>query len=135
VANNDDKIKETLAVINKKKIDIGVKPRAVWRSNGIIKFGSDNVNINTISKIDVCVEITARLMQENYFLKEAAKVLKVNYDYSTITDYLNDLQVRTAMLTFDVEKKKLDAMEAQLKDLRSGDAKTSDAIADIMASL
>lgn len=136
---NDDKIKNLLTEIDKKKSEIGSKPKAAWKTNGIIKiFDNSNINsynINTVNSVTACVDLVSALLSQKTNYSEACKFLGVKELDSEkifyINDAMDDLKLRNQMILWDVEKKKLDAMEKKLKDLRSVDAKTEDAINDI----
>lgn len=137
---NDDKIKNLLAEINNKKSKMGAKPRAQWKTNGVLKIaGSDGVNINTILSTEKCVELVAKLLSEKNNYTEACKFLGVkessNEKISYINDSLDDLNLRNQVIMWDAEKRKLDLMESKVKDLRSADAKTEDALNDIEKEL
>jgi len=131
---NDKKIKELLAQTDKKRTELGTKPKAVWKTNGVLR----GKNINTINDISVCVSEAATYLLDRDSIKNACEFLGVEQnksDISQLNDALDDLKLRVQMIVWDGEKKKLQAMEAKLKDLRSHDAKTDDALADIEASL
>jgi hypothetical protein len=129
MAANDTKIKELLAQIEAKKAQIGDKPRATWKTNGII--GEEKSNIN-LMKMEACVSMTSKLIQERDYRAAAVSWLGVPAMADTsIQDALEDLKLRASILKYDEEKKKLTALEAKLKDLRSNDAKTEDAIAEL----
>ena len=142
MSKNDEQIKQVLTYIKTKTEALGTKPRGSWKTNGVFKFdgGETHKNINTINDVEVCVDILADLLQEKNCRDEAAKLLDVEStevkwnDYS-FDDWLHDIKLRTSMIKWDIEKKKLNALESKLKDLRSEDAKTADAISDIMAEL
>ena len=136
MSNNDAKIKTLLATIEAKRSNLGTKPKAVWRTNGILKFNDGTLaNINALTHTDKCVEAVAFLLKEQSFRKEAAKLLEVEYTDQSIDDYVQDFKLRVAILKWETEKRKLEALESKLKDLRSEDAKTSDAISEIMSDL
>jgi hypothetical protein len=133
--DNDKKIKELLAAVEKKRKELGTKPRLHLKTNGLI----EGTNINTINTLDKCVVLAAKLMQEQSFTQEACRVLGVpeqNTERVTmLRNCLDDLKLRTEVIQWEAEKKKLQAMERKLKDLRSEDAKTQDALADIASML
>lgn len=130
VTTNDTKIKELLAQIEAKKATIGTKPRAVWKTNGLI--GSERVNINTVNSLATCLELATEVIQKQIARTEAAKILELDEEREiNSTDELDDLKLRVSMIKYDIEKKKLATLEAKLKDLRSNDAKTEDAIAEL----
>lgn len=130
---NDAKIKALLDSIEQKKGQLGTKPRAVWRTNGVI----EEKNINTITSIDVCVGLAASLIGKKDAVEKACEFLGValNDSGNGVDDALVDLKLRVQMLQWDMEKKKLGVLEKQLKDLRSEDLKTEDAIADITKAI
>jgi hypothetical protein len=129
---NDAKIKALLQSIEKKKEQMGTKPKPAWKTNGVI----DERNINTINSIDVCIAMVSQLIGKKETYDKACEFLGINKDSSPdIDDALSDLKVRTQMVQWDIEKRKLTAMETQLKNLRSEDAKTEDALSDIAKDL
>jgi hypothetical protein len=135
MSNNDKKINDLLVVINEKKKTIGVKPRAAWKTNGILKYDNGtHVNINTVTTMAACIDAVAFLLRGQAFYKEAAKLLAVPHS-DEMELYLEDFKLRASIIKWDEEKKKLDALERKLKDLRSEDAKTADALSDIMLEL
>jgi hypothetical protein len=52
-----------------------------------------------------------------------------------VNDALHDVKLRVEIIKWDNEKKKLSAMEKQLKDLRSEDLKTEDALSALEKEL
>jgi len=141
MAKNDKKIKEILNVIAKKKNDLGDKPRAAWKTNGIFKHDLlKHTNINTITTISGCVSIVSVILQEKHFVKEAASLLEVEesdvkWNGFSFDEWIHDFKLRSSMISWDAEKKKLNTLDKKLSDLRSEDAKTEDAISDIIAEL
>ena len=134
---NDAKIKTLLQTIEQKKAQMGTKPRAVWKTNGVI----EEKNINTINGLDDCITLTAKLINRKEAHEKACEFLGVSaadfrgYSRLATDDALDDLKLRVKMIQWDSEKKKLTALENQLKNLRSEDLKTEDALADIVKDL
>jgi len=140
MSNNDVKIKDMLSVIKDKRKALGEKPKASWKTNGVFKSDKGHTNINTVTHLDGCVDIVCFLMVEKDIRKKACDFLEVasvepRYSGYLIEDWLQDIKLRVAMLNWDIEKKKLGVLEIKLKDLRSEDAKTGDALSDIMSEL
>ena len=136
MSNNDAKIKTLLSTIETKRANLGTKPKAVWKTNGVLKFNDGtHMNINAVTHTDRCVEAVAYLLGQQSFVKEAQKLLGVEYESLAIDDYLQDFKLRASILKWESEKRKLEVLENKLKDLRSEDAKTSDAISDIISEL
>ncbi|MCK9567433.1 hypothetical protein M0R72_00620 [Candidatus Pacearchaeota archaeon] len=130
---NDAKIKALLQTIETKKEQMGTKPRAVWRTNGVI----EEKNINTISSIEVCISLAAGLLMRKGSYEKACEFLGLAVEVAgtDIDDALADLKLRVEILKWDIERKKLTALERQLKDFRSEDLKTEDALDAIMKDL
>ena len=137
MAKNDEKIKEFLTKIISKKTSLGAKPKANYKTNCIIKLADDDrgVNLNTINSVDKCINLAAKAFLNKSMYSEACKFLEVpakdSSKLSETNDILDDLKLRTKMIVWEIEKKNLGAMENKLKDLRSEDAKTEDALSDI----
>ena len=142
---NDKKIKDLLAAVEKQRKDLGAKPKSNWKTNGVLQ-GSEvtgipvgrDTNINTIRSTEVCVALAAKLLEQKGFTKQACDFLGVKDDIRRakwIDDTLEDLKVRAEQLKWEAKKDRLKATEKQLKDLRSSDAKTEDALAGIAESL
>jgi hypothetical protein len=130
MSTNDTKIRELLVQIETKKAQVGTRPRASWKTNGLI--GNAKVNINTVSSVGTCLDLAAELLQKQEYKNKAAQLLEVTAEADPdIADGLDDLKLRVSILKYETEKKKLTALEAKLKDLRSNDAKTEDAIAEL----
>jgi len=134
---NDVKIKTLLEAIEAKKIEMGSKPKSQWKTNG--QIGESKVNINTINSIEKCIYLCAEVLQQKSCYSEACLALGVQEKESTAIDLINDtihdLKLKVSIIQWDLEKKKLSSMEEKLKDLRSQDLKTEDALADIKSNL
>lgn len=137
MSKNDDKIKEVLEQIEKSKKELGVKPRLMLKSNGLVKLASSTVNINTLNSLEACVEVATEVVKNLNGTHHAANKLGLDPDPYTegFENQFEDIKLRVSILQYEAKSKKLQAMEQRLKDLRSEDAKTSDAISDILKDL
>jgi hypothetical protein len=142
MSKNDTEIKKVLEKIAKKRKEMGDRPQYVLKTNGVFKFdnGADYLNIHVVQKVEDCVNAVAFLLNQKALREEAAKLLEVSfedyrYDNFTFEDWVHDFKFRAATISWDIEKKKLTKLEKRLKDLRSEDAKTADAITDILGEL
>jgi hypothetical protein len=135
---NDNKIKILLQTIENKKKAIGEKPKAAWETNGVIPI-SNGININTVNSVDKCIELVAQLMMQKGNFEKACEFLDLKAADSSgiqnLNSYLSDLKLRVKIIQWETEKKKLQTMEKQLKDLRSEDLKTEDSLIDIASNL
>lgn len=136
---NDNKIKALLQAIETKRTQLGTKPKAVWKTNGVITISGIPTNINTVTSVDKCAKLAASILMDTKYIKEACKFLGLeeasNEDHMAYNDMLDDLKLRVQMIKWDEEKKNLTHMESKLKDLRSVDLKTEDDLAKISKTL
>ncbi len=97
------------------------------------------MNLNTVNSTDRCIKLAAHILLEKSHYTEACKLLELpekdSTQVSALNNALDDIKLRTKMVVWDDEKKKLEGLEKKLKDLRSTDAKTEDALADISKNL
>lgn len=131
--SNDAKIKALLQSIETKKGQLGTKPKAVWETNGVI----NGRNINTLNTVEGCVALVSELLGQKGLYEQACTFLGVPAGdlMKSVDDALSDVKLRVQMIKWDNEKKKLTVMENQLKDLRSEDLKTEDALASLEKEL
>ena len=67
-SSNDDKIKQYSDKIEKKRKELGKKPKSGYITNGMIKLNNgESVNINTVSSVEACVTLVSILV----YLKSA----------------------------------------------------------------
>jgi hypothetical protein len=132
-SSNDAKIKALLQSIETKKEQLGTKPKGVWETNCVI----NGRNLHTLNTIEVCVTLASELLGQKGLYGQACTFLGVQAGdlMKGIDDALADIKLRVRMIKWDEEKKKLSAMEKQLKDLRSEDLKTEDALASFEKEL
>lgn len=136
MSNNDNKIQTLLSAINEKKKTLGPAPKMFLDSNGKLPSG---LNINTLNSVDACVLAASELMLQRNAGQQACEFLGVEVSSSetlkSLDTYLADLKRKVSVINWKAEEAKLQKMEKQLKDLRSEDAKTKDALDDIEALL
>ena len=142
MSKNDEKIREMIKLIETKKMSLGDRPRVAYKTNLLFKYGADSkaVNLNTVNKIEECIRLVALLVTDRNSVKEASSLLAVpfediKYCGYTFEDWVHDFKLKSAALSWEEEKRKLDILESKLKDLRSEDAKTEDALSDIMKDI
>lgn len=139
MSKNDGKIKLMMAKVAEMKKNLGEKPRAVLKTNGLVEVDGKKMNINVMSA-DEIVLVFGNLLSEEKAVSEAANKLGVS-DYTfkvsgfTLADWETDFKNRVANLEYQKRKAKLDATEAQLKSLMSEDARTEAALEEIEKGL
>jgi hypothetical protein len=138
---NDAKIKDLLAVIEKKHTQLGPKPRMSLKTNGLLKQDDKSININTINTLDECIRAIASINQVHESYVKAAKLLGIEdvempkINGFSIEEWIDDFKLKVAIIKWTVEDKNIKALELKLKDLRSEDLKTADALNEISSLL
>lgn len=136
---HDKKVKDLLALVEAKRASLGVKPKAVWKTNGVFSSPGGTANINTINTMETCIEIAARLIHEQDLIARVCEFFGVEIKDSERAEYLKDaladLKLRASIIQWDTEKKKLAAMEKKLKDLRSEELKTENELTSLELEL
>ena len=134
--SNDAKIKELVKVVEEKREKLGKKPKFVLNTGGMIKDQNGTpLNINVLTEEKVIIALSYAIFEAEAVAKahealgiEDKEILVQGVPFE---DLKEDLTNRYKALQWDVENKKLKKLENQLKDLRSEDAKKSDALDDI----
>jgi hypothetical protein len=141
MAKHDDKIKQLLSKIDSEKKSLGSKPKVSWNTNCIFRFDDNkHFNLNTISDPGYLVRALGFLLEKAGTQKEAAKRLGVeNYVFDwkgySLQDWEEDFKLKADIIAYNGKQKKLQALQKKLKDLRSEEAKTGDALSEIEALL
>lgn len=134
---NDTKIKELLTVIEKKRAKLGPKPRMSLKTNGLLKQDDKSININTINTLDECIREVANINQTHESYIKAAKLLNIEdiempkINGFSIEDWIDDFKLKVEVIKWAIEDKNIKSLESKLKDLRSEDLKTADALDEI----
>lgn len=141
MAKHDTKIKQLLSKIEAEKKSLGKRPRAVLNTNGLFRFDNSNhFNLNTVSDVGYLVRALGFLLEKQATQAEAAKRLGVEgyvFDWKgySLEDWEADFKMRADTIAWNAKQKKLQALQKKLKDLRSEEAKTGDALSEIEGML
>jgi len=137
--SNDAKIKKFRKAVETKREALGSKPKVAYATNASLEINGERINLNTLSTKERCVEVARGLLVIKQFTAEANKALGTYVSATiggfAIDQWIDDVRLRVTLLTWESEKKKLNAMDKQLQELMSEGARTADAIADIAAQL
>lgn len=138
ITKQDKKIKTLLKTVEEKRKALGIKPRAKYFTNGQYDDGTSRANIN-VCGINEVVRMYAEILSRDEFIQKALVALdietSVDFNGGSIEDWKHDLSLRAKILNWIEEDKKIKTLEKQLKDLRSEEARTSDALDDIVSQL
>jgi len=138
MTKHDDKIKTLLSTVENQKNNLGTKPRASWKTNGIFKYegGSNYFNLNTVKEPQPLIDALATLLVRESRQDQAAHRLDAQakpfeWDGYTIAGWEADFKLRIEILKWDAKKAQLEATQKKLKSLVSDEAKTEMELADI----
>lgn len=139
MSTNDKQIKEYRQKVEAKRAQLGEKPRLAYETNGMLPLDGNKYNLNTLRNIEGCVDLASQLISRRDAQDVANKHLgtdvQITFGGFTINQWLDDIKIRVNLMKWEVENKKLQAMDAKLAELLSDDAKTADAIAEIAGEL
>lgn len=137
--SNDVKIKEFRVRVDAKRKALGEKPRLTYVTNALLDVDGTKVNLNTLTNEEQCVAVAGQILVASDIAARANEALDTNvtpkFGDFTADQWIADLKLRVSLIVWERQKKELAAMDNKLAALRSEDAKTSDAIADIAAQL
>lgn len=138
--SNDQKIKDYRSKIEQKRQSLGERPKAHYETNGMFILPDNlKLNINVLSTVEACVDVVQQLLLKASTHKQANELLGTNvpcmFGVYTLEQCITDLKIRVSTIEWEAGKRKLDAMDKQLAELMSNDAKTADAIANIADEL
>lgn len=128
--SNDKTIEEYRTKIENKRKELGKAPKENFITNGIRMHSGVTLNLHVINLLQ-CEELLVSLFLEKLGKELVSKELKTELGCSILLDTISDVKSRYAKLLWEVEKKKLDAMDAKLAMLLSEEAKTNNAINEI----
>lgn len=141
MSQNDVKIKQLLGVIETKRKALGTKPRMALKTNGLLKMEGKSININTINSLNDCIRIVADAIGTRDSYIKAADLLGIDtaeipkYNGSSIEEWIEDFKLKVKIIQWVIEDKNIKNLESKLKNLRSEDLKTADALEDITSAL
>jgi hypothetical protein len=141
MSKNDEQIKKLLGSIKEKRNKLGTKPKLSLKTNGLLKTDDGyGININTVNTVEACIVAVATIVVDRDAKSEAAKLLDVDYEAPKyngfpLEDWIEDFKVRASVLKWKAEDMKIKTLEKKLKDLRSEDLRTADALDDIASEL
>ena len=141
MSKNDEQIQKLLGVITTKRDALGKRPQMRLKTNALFKtYEGKTINLNTVNSLDGCINAVATIIGARDAYVEAAKLLEVdyespNYNGFPVKDWIDDFKLKASIITWATGDKKIKTLESTLKNLRSEDLKTADALADIAGDL
>ena len=137
MSKNDSKIKELLAKVEDQQTNLGVKPRADWRTNGIFKYDSGNFfNLNTVKNFQPLLDGLSFLLEKQMLQKQAAEKLGVSvanfeWDGYSVQDWEEDFKRRVEIIKWQERKSQLEQTRKKMRALVSEEARTEMELEDI----
>lgn len=136
MSKNDDRILTLKKQIEEKKKELGKQPRFSPVTTCMFTYNGNRVNIHTLTTVN---DINAMLVYFNIYAMSAENLgidlEDVRFDGFSVSDWMEDLNAKKAVIEYTAKKSQLGAMEKKLDKLLSDDKKTEleiDAIADLL---
>ena len=136
MSKNDDRILTLKKQIEDKKKELGKQPRFSPVTTCMFTYNGNRVNIHTLTSVK---DINAMLVYFNIYAMSAENLgidlEDVCFDGFSVSDWMEDLHAKKAVVEYTAKKSQLSAMEKKLDKLLSDDKKTEleiDAIADLL---
>ena len=136
MSKNDDRILVLKKQIEDKKKELGKQPRFSPVTTCMFNYNGNRVNIHTLTSAK---EINAMLVHFNIYSMSAENLgidcEDVCFDGFSVSDWMEDLSTKKAVVEYNEKKSQLNALEKKLDKLLSDDKKTEleiDAIADLI---
>jgi hypothetical protein len=139
MSKHDEQVKSMMAEVEKRKSELGSKPKGVLNTNGILKFNDkDHVNINTIQDVESVIKAYSYVLNEFSKYTNAVIDLGLNekdhpfaYGGFSIDDWQNDFQLRLSILEWNRKEKQLNDLSKKLDALVSEDLRTENELKNI----
>ncbi len=139
---NDKQIEQYRQAVESKREELGTEPRPAFITNQLLQLDPHDtakLNLNLLNDEAKCVDAVRLLMLQVQAHDAANEALGTNLKlliggYSS-DDWITDIKSRLTVIKWKAEKVKLDKMDKKLQALLSEDAKTKNAIADIVSEL
>lgn len=137
MSKNDDRILVLKKQIEEKKKELGKQPRFSPITTCMFTLdGGNRVNIHTLTSVN---DINMALVGFNIYAMSAENlginVEDVLIDGFSVSDWMEDLNAKKAVVEYNEKKSQLNVLEKKLDKLLSDDKKTEleiDAIADLI---
>lgn len=136
MSKNDDRILTLKKQIEDKKKELGKQPRFSPVTTCMFTYNGNRVNIHTLTTVN---DINAMLVYFNIYAMSAENLgidlEDVRFDGFSVSDWMEDLHAKKAVIEYTAKKSQLGAMEKKLDKLLSDDKKTEleiDAIAGLL---
>ena len=135
-AKNDERILLLKKQIEEKKKELGKQPRFCPITTCLLNYNGNRWNLHVLNSIK---EINTVIVWLNTFVL-SAKDLDIDcedvvIDGFSVTDWIDDLESKKAVVEYATKKEQLTVLEKKLDKLLSDDKKTEleiDAIADLL---
>ena len=122
---NDERILELKRQIEEKKNELGKQPRFSPVTTCLFNYGTDRINIHTLTSVK---DINTLLVWFNTYIMSAKDLnidcADVELSGFAISDWMEDLQSKKAVVEYTTKKEQLTALEKKLDKLLSDDKKT-----------
>ena len=128
MAKTDDKTLDLIREVARQKAEIASAERPDWKTNQTFSYNenmSGAINLGTVSKVGMIIEMAAFLLTRQTYYDEAAKTLGVEdppefswCGYSA-KDWMSDFKSRINKIQIAAKKRKFEALEERLNKIIS----------------
>lgn len=136
---NDKVIAQYQAKVEAKRKSLGTQPKVQYVTNALFPGVQGKINLNTLTDVAQCVDLARFIILSQSAHILACEAMDVEEDLTfgsyTSEEWIQDIRSRKDLLVWNIGKKELTAADKKLADLLSNEAKTANAISDIVGSL
>lgn len=135
--DNDKRIIEYRAKVEKARIALGTKPKCVYVGNGLIKIHNVQINLNIVTDLNELAFMLGWVVEIAVLTRAGRNALGLPVDDTKPEDCPDalDIKMRAASLKWQIKQRELMAMEQQLETARSAELATADLLDSIGKSL
>lgn len=138
--NTDQIVIDLLNKVKEKRKSLEKKQKAKWITSCTIGYNpnsvTDRINIQTVSDINILVDICAFLQNKEQAFNRARETLQVDVEFSymgySVQDWITDLKTRIDFISINTEKKELAALEARIDKLVTNDQRREIELEEIL---
>lgn len=138
--NTDQIVIDLLNKVKEKRQILEKKQKAKWVTSCTIGYNpssvADRINIQTVTDINILVDICAFLQSKEQAFNRARETLQVDVEFSymgySVQDWITDLKTRIDFISINAEKKELAALEARIDKLVTNDQRREIELEEIL---
>ena len=136
---NDKVIAQYQAKVEARRKSLGAQPKVQYVTNALFPSAQGKVNLNALTDVAQYVDLIQFIFLSTSTHELACEAMEVTEDLTfgsyASEEWIQDIRSRKDLLVWNEGKKELTAADKKLAALLSNEAKTANAISDIVGSL